>query len=1407
MNPRRSIARQLAGLSAVVLFSTALPAGASDLQIYTDSLASGWSDYSWDVTRDLSNASPSLAGTKSIAVTVTAAWGGYCVNAGTPVSTASYDQVRFWVHGGTNGGQKMWFVADFNTQQTYGFTPPANAWTLVSISLSALGNPATLTDLCWQDTSGGAQSTLFIDDVTLIQRPPVPTADLPIYTDTLAGGWQDWSWGSTRNFANTAPVHAGADSLAVTFTEAWGGLYLHPDSPIDTYWISAISFWVHGGSAGNQKLVVSADFGAHNFPFTATANAWTQVKIPLSALGNPTALTDLTWEDVTGGAQPTFYLDDIRLSVGPLPGHILTVAKASGGTGTVTSSTTGIDCGNTCSASFSEGTMVTLTATPAGDSIFAGWSGDCTGTGDCTVSINAAKSVVATFSISPGAPTNVGAVAGNSAIVVSFTAPTSTGSGAITGYLATCNPGDNKSIGTASPITVSGLTNGTTYTCTVSASNSAGTGPQSASAVATPVGQASPTVSPNALGFGVWGIGGTSNTQSVTLANTGNAILTISSITVTGDFTKATTCTSTLAGGGSCTILVSFTPTASGPRTGTLSVASSVAGTPLSVSLSGTGAATPPRLSALTLSGATLSPVFNPSVISYGTVLSNSTASVTVTASAADVTSTIQVNGTPIASGIASSPIALNFGINYITVRVTAADGITNDEYTIAITRLAPMLSAGSSHSVALNVAGSLWAWGSNYYGQLGDGTNTDNRIPKSIGSGFVAVAAGDYHTMALKTDGSLWAWGNNDYGQLGDATTVDSRSPKQIDSGYTAVAAGKSHSLALRTDGSLWGWGANNHGQLGDGTVTERHSPTRIGTGYLAVAAGLGHTLALKEDGSLWAWGLNNYGQLGDGGTKNNYDPELIGTGYKAISAAGYHSVALKVDGSLWTWGNNDYGQLGDGTTTISATPKLIGMGYTAITSGFRHNLALKTDGSLWAWGFNGQGQLGDGSRTDQLTPKQIDTGFNSVAAGTDYTVALKGDGTVWAWGVNWYGQLGDGTLAQRQTAVLVINATADGPLDLIPSAPKNIPADKILPFFSLVSSDSSVVGATATVKHTTKFNSTDVGKSGAVFVTAMVPQGSLVATQSSAATRSVSRPTALSATPPASFVLIQLTSSGWQPAVSGQLIAYASGVLGDQLAAQTILNNTDATNLSGAAFCVGYGTSAEEMAAAGRMRTVATIPDPSATGAAAPSCIVAAPPLSNSLVVAQGWNLLGNSSSGALNVASALGDGSKITTVWKWIARAAKWAFYAPSLAGQALTDYVTGKGYDVLTTINTGEGFWVNAKTAFTAPLPTGTPISSATFQGMASGWNLISIGDNKTPRAFNNALNATPPAAGDIPINISTLWAWDVLQSNWYFYAPSLDKSGGLTNYIGSKGYLDFGATKTLDPTTGFWVNKP
>ena len=197
-------------------------------------------------------------------------------------------------------------------------------------------------------------------------------------------------------------------------------------------------------------------------------------------------------------------------------------------------------------------------------------------------------------------------------------------------------------------------------------------------------------------------------------------------------------------------------------------------------------------------------------------------------------------------------------------------------------------------------------------------------------------------------------------------------------------------------------------------------------------------------------------------------------------------------------------------------------------------------------------------------------------------------------------------------------------------------------------------------------------------------------------------------------------------------------------------------------------------------------------------------------SIIFATGWNLVGNSMNTPLTVATEFSDTTKVSTVWKWISNTAKWAFFSPSLVGQALADYSASSGYDVLSTISGGEGFWVNAKAAFTLQLPASTPVASSSFQGMASGWNLISIGSTRTPSGFNTDMSVSPPTAGVVPQNITTLWAWDNSQSKWYFYSPSLEAQGGtvLSDYITSKGYLNFtNANKTLGQGVGFWANKP
>jgi len=475
---------------------------------------------------------------------------------------------------------------------------------------------------------------------------------------------------------------------------------------------------------------------------------------------------------------------------------------------------------------------------------------------------------------------------------------------------------------------------------------------------------------------------------------------------------------------------------------------------------------------------------------------------------------------------------------------------------------------------------------------------------------------------------------------------------------------------------------------------------------------------------------------------------------------------------------------------------------GFVQVAGGWNFTVALKADGTVWTSGMQNSLALGVPEGGDIPGLRQLPgiTDAISIAAQNSSVLVLRQDGTILSWGMNSFGQLGDGTLARRQTPVAVLNETADGFLDLIPDTNFALPPGVGVPFFVVTSG--SVADLKASVSTNTKFNAADVGKDGAVFVTASVPAGSLVPSSSGVNAAGTSRTSASAATAADSFVLIQLTSSGWQPVVNGQLLPYASGVLGDQISAQKILDNTDTANLKGAQFCLGYGASAAQMIAQGTMRLVATIPDPNATGAATQSCIVAGPQVSYSLAPPQGWSLQGNSLNQALPVATLFGDPTTVTTVWKWdVARG--WLFYTPLMDAATLQTYASGKGYGVLTTINAGDGYWVNAKASLSPKAQSGASFV-LTSSNLANGWNLAATGIDITPSAFNENMKSSLAGRG-----VTTIWAWDNASNSWYFYAPTLEAKGGtvLSDYIAGKGYLDFtAANKKLSIGTGFWVNR-
>jgi alpha-tubulin suppressor-like RCC1 family protein len=319
---------------------------------------------------------------------------------------------------------------------------------------------------------------------------------------------------------------------------------------------------------------------------------------------------------------------------------------------------------------------------------------------------------------------------------------------------------------------------------------------------------------------------------------------------------------------------------------------------------------------------------------------------------------------------------------------------------------------------------GTVWAWGQNTHGEIGDGTTKDRRAPVEVNglTDVVDVAAGLRHGLAVKSDGSVWGWGENAGGQLGDGTYDDRPTPAQVNdvADITAVAAGAGHSLALKSDGTVWAWGSNHFGELGDGTTNDSTVPVQVGglADAIAIAAGRSHSLAVRTDGTVWAWGANYAGQLGDGTTTDSPNPVQVRdlTGVSTI-AAGTHSLALKSDGTVWAWGYNDRGQLGDGTTTSRTTPvKVSDLAHAVdVSASEAHSLAVKTDGTVCAWGDNTAGQLGDGTRSPRgKIPVQV-TGLSNVtavAAGLAHSVALAADGRIWAWGQGFpYGTLGDGT------------------------------------------------------------------------------------------------------------------------------------------------------------------------------------------------------------------------------------------------------------------------------------------------------------------------------------------------------------------------------------------------------------
>jgi alpha-tubulin suppressor-like RCC1 family protein len=329
-------------------------------------------------------------------------------------------------------------------------------------------------------------------------------------------------------------------------------------------------------------------------------------------------------------------------------------------------------------------------------------------------------------------------------------------------------------------------------------------------------------------------------------------------------------------------------------------------------------------------------------------------------------------------------------------------------------------VALGYEHTCAIMGDTSVRCWGYNVYSQLGDNTNTAQKIPVPVVglSGAVSIGAGYYHSCAALGDGTAKCWGYNFYGQLGDNTNTTQKTPVAVTglTGAVAIASGYYHNCAVINDGTVKCWGQNTYGQLGDGTTTNQKTPVAVTglTGVVALAIGDGTTCALINDGTVKCWGRNTYGQLGNGTNTQSTAPVVVTglSGVTSIAAGRYHVCARKSDSTVACWGYNNTYQLGNGNTTMQSTPVAVA-GLTnaaAVGLGRQHSCAILTDGTAKCWGYNIFGELGNGTTTTGTSPTAVSnfTGGRMVAGGYYHTCATWQSG-VRCWGYNNFGQLGN--------------------------------------------------------------------------------------------------------------------------------------------------------------------------------------------------------------------------------------------------------------------------------------------------------------------------------------------------------------------------------------------------------------
>ena len=375
--------------------------------------------------------------------------------------------------------------------------------------------------------------------------------------------------------------------------------------------------------------------------------------------------------------------------------------------------------------------------------------------------------------------------------------------------------------------------------------------------------------------------------------------------------------------------------------------------------------------------------------------------------------------------------------------------------------------------SLVLDEAGLIFGAGSNSNGQLGTGDTLSSATPRQVvntgvlaGKTIIAVATGVLHSLALDVDGSVYSWGGNNLGQLGDGTTTQRNEPVEVDLSavpegrkIVKISAGAGHSAAIDDQGVVYTWGHNGNGQLGDGTTTQRTVPVSLATagalaglkvvdislgGYVSFLY-TGFSVAVTDTGVLVAWGANSDGELGDGTTTERTTPVLVddsgalsGKSILTVSSGDRFTIVLDSQGFAYSWGANNWGQLGDGSTTRRISPVavdvsgvLAGKQLVQVAAGSEFSMAIDSNGVLFAWGLNNYGQLGDNSLTNRSLPVVVDMStaldgrnISSISLGYRSTLALDDSGLVHGWGLDSSGLLGTGLGNSVRAPILVVPA-----------------------------------------------------------------------------------------------------------------------------------------------------------------------------------------------------------------------------------------------------------------------------------------------------------------------------------------------------------------------------------------------